>query len=169
VPAINMLGRTSAGPEMREGRRRKTPYFRDARSMCALASCGIAQRAFRNSAQQCKQFGKEIGRFQLVQALLADMAMDLEAARLLSYRAKQMIDVQRGDAEVSMAKAYATEMVVRVTAKALECMGAMGLTRDAYIERLYPDARMWIVPDGTAQIQRLVIGRELTGFSAVRA
>jgi acyl-CoA dehydrogenase len=93
--------------------------------------------------------------------------IDADAASLLAYRARQLMAVRAGDAEVSMAKAYATELVVRVTSKALECCGAMGLTREAYIERLYRDARMWIVPDGTAQIQCLVIGRELTGFSAV--
>ena len=173
VPAINLLSRNGSFTAPRvdaDGRRREAPDFRDARCMCALASCGIAQRALEMAlayAKQRKQFGKEIGRFQLVQALLADMAMDLEAARLLTYRARQLLAVRPGEGEVSMAKAFATEMVVRVTSKALECMGAMGLTREAYIERLYRDARMWIVPDGTAQIQRLVIGRELTGFSAV--
>ena len=103
-----------------------------------------------------------------MQALLADMAMDLEAARLLAYRARQLIAVRSGDAEVSMAKAYATEMVVRVASKALECFGAMGLAAQGIFRAAFRDARMWIVPDGTAQIQRLVIGRELTGFSAVR-
>ena len=166
VPAINLLAGGRAGSELLAqgaGRRRKAPDFRDARCMCALASCGIAQRALEMAlayVKERKQFGKEIGRFQLVQALLADMAMDLEAARLLSYRARQLIAVRCGDAEVSIAKAYATEMVVRVTSKALECFGAMGLTCEAYVERLYRDARMWIVPDGTAQIQRLVIGRD---------
>jgi alkylation response protein AidB-like acyl-CoA dehydrogenase len=173
VPAINLLGAGRPGASLlaqRAGRRREAPDFRDARCMCALASCGIAQRALELAlgyVKERKQFGREIGRFQLVQALLADMAMELEAARLLAYRARQLIAMRLGDAEASMAKAYATEMAVRVTSKALECFGAMGLAREAYIERLYRDARMWIVPDGTAQIQRLVIGRELTGFSAV--
>src|SRR5262249_6557878 len=172
VPAINLLGAGRPGASLlaqRTDRRRQAPDFRDAR-MCALASCGIAQRALEMAlgyVKERKQFGREIGRFQLVQALLADMAMELEAARLLAYRARQLIAMRLGDAEASMAKAYATEMAVRVTSKALECFGAMGLTREAYIERLYRDARMWIVPDGTAQIQRLVIGRELTGFSAI--
>ncbi|MGH7289188.1 MAG: acyl-CoA dehydrogenase family protein, partial [Myxococcota bacterium] len=173
VPAVHRLGpaRPGLGLSMCQDRRRKAPDFRDARCMCALAACGIAQRALEialSYTQERRQFGKEIGRFQLVQALLADMAMDLEAARLLSYRAKQLMATPGSDAAVSMAKAYATEMGVRVTSKAMECMGAMGLTREAYIERLYRDARMWIVPDGTAQIQRLVIGRELTGYSAIR-
>ncbi len=170
VPAVNRLGPAGAAQAARRDRRRKAPDFRDARCMCALAACGIAQRAFEIAlayTRERKQFGREIGRFQLVQALLADMAIDLEAARLLSYRARQLMTVKKGDSEVSIAKAYATEMGVRVTSKAMECMGAMGLTREAYIERLYRDARMWIVPDGTAQIQRLVIGRELTGFSAI--
>ena len=72
------------------------------------------------------------------------------------------------DKEVSIAKAFATEMGVRVTNKAMEVMGALGLTREAGMEKRMRDARMWVVPDGTSQIQRLIIGKELTGFTATR-
>lgn len=169
VPAINLMGGWTERPASSSGR--NVPDFNGARVLCASVSTGIAQAALEIAVDYVKvrkQFGKEIGRFQLVQGLLADMAMQLDAARLLTLRARQLLMKRRCDAEVSMAKAYATEAAVEVTSKAMECLGAIGLTQEAHIERLYRDARMWIVPDGTAQIQRLVIGRSLTGFSALR-
>lgn len=171
VPAVNLMRTRASLAEGSGERRRRAPDFDIARVPCASISCGIAQKALEMALDYVKerrQFGKEIGRHQLVQELIADMAMDLEAARLLTYKARQSLGAPGSSAAVSMAKAYATEMGVRVTSKAMECMGAMGLTQEAHVERLYRDARMWIVPDGTAQIQRLVIGRELTGFSALR-
>jgi alkylation response protein AidB-like acyl-CoA dehydrogenase len=175
VPAINRLGGwTERSPELAMGGREVgiSPFdFQGARVMCASLACGIARKALDVAVgyvQERKQFGREIGRFQMVQGLLADMAIDLEAARLLTYQARQLMSRRRADYEVSIAKAFATEMGVRVTSKAMECLGAMGLARETGLERCLRDARMWMVPDGTAQIQRLVIGRELTGFSATR-
>ncbi len=175
VPAINRLGgwREDSADLALGGRTvGRSPFdFSSARVMCASISCGIARRALEvavDYVQQRKQFGREIGRFQMVQGLLADMAMDLEAARLLTYQARQLRSRRKADYEVSIAKAFATEMGLRVTSKAMECLGAMGLARETRLERCFRDARMWLVPDGTSQIQRLVIGRELTGFSAVR-
>jgi acyl-CoA dehydrogenase len=142
-----------------------------ARVGTALISVGIAQRAFEIAlgyVKVRKQFGKEIGRFQLVQEMIADMATDIEAARLLCYRAMQLARKRRCDAEVSMAKAYATEMGVRVCSKAVQCMGAHGLAMENQVERCLRDARMLTVPDGTTQIQQLIIGRALIGMSAIR-
>jgi len=173
VPAINRLGgwQNEQNPMMAKKAQGNPFNFNSARVMCASLSCGIAQRAMDlavDYVQQRKQFGKEIGRFQMVQALIADMAIDLEAARLLTFQARQLISRRPCNKEVSIAKAYATEMGVRVTSKAMECMGAMGLATEARLERCLRDARVWIVPDGTSQIQRLIIGKELTGFSATR-
>jgi alkylation response protein AidB-like acyl-CoA dehydrogenase len=176
VPEINLLGGwTENAPKLALGGRTvgHSPFdFAGARVMCASLACGIARRALDiavDYVQQRKQFGREIGRFQMVQGLLAEMAIDLEAARLLTYQARQLMSRRRADYEVSIAKAFATEMGVRVTSKAMECLGAMGLAKETRLERCFRDARMWMVPDGTAQIQRLIIGRELTGFSAIRS
>ena len=142
-----------------------------ARVGTALISVGIAQHAFEMALDYVKvrkQFGKEIGRFQLVQEMIADMATDLDAARLLCYRAMQLSRIRRCEAEVSMAKAYATEMGVRVCSKAIQCMGAFGLAVESRVERCLRDARMLTVPDGTTQIQQLIIGRALIGMSAIR-
>ena len=142
-----------------------------ARLGTALISVGIAQRAFEIALKyvgERKQFGKEIGRFQLVQEMIAEMATDIDAARLLSHRAMQLIQLRECQAEVSMAKAYATEMGVRVCNKAIQCMGALGLATESRVERCMRDARMLTIPDGTTQIQNLIIGRSLTGMSAIR-
>jgi len=134
-------------------------------------SVGIAQHAFEMALDYVKvrkQFGREIGRFQLVQEMIAEIATDLDAARLLCYRAMQLSRIRRCEAEVSMAKAYATEMGVRVCSKAIQCMGAFGLAVESRVERCLRDARMLTVPDGTTQIQQLIIGRALIGMSAIR-
>jgi len=142
-----------------------------ARVGTALISVGIAQHAFEIAVEYVKvrkQFGKEIGRFQLVQAMVAEMATEIEAARMLCYRAMQLARTRKCEAEVSMAKAYATQMGVRVCSLAMECMGALGLTLEARVERCLRDARVLIVPDGTVQIQQLIIGRAILGMSAIR-
>jgi len=87
---------------------------------------------------------------------------------LLCYRAMQFARKARSDAEVSMAKAYATEMGVRVASKAIQAMGAIGLAVENRVERCLRDARMLTIPDGTTQIQNLIIGRALIGMSAIR-
>ena len=171
VPLVNELG---FGREPRSAPRQgggSVANFNGARVLCADVSCGIAEHAIEVATryvQERRQFGREIGRFQLVQGLIADMVMDWEAARLLTFRARATMDGPDADRCVSIAKAFATEMGVRVTSKAMECLGAMGLAEETGLERRFRDARMWIVPDGTAQIQRLIIGRAVTGLSAVR-
>lgn len=145
-----------------------------ARVTVALVAVGIAQRALDMALDYVKvrkQFGKEIGRFQLVQEMIAEMATEIEAARLLSYRAMELSqkgDLKHCQAEVSMAKAFATEMAQRVSSKAIQCMGAFGLAVESRVERCLRDARMLTIPDGTTQIQNLIIGRALIGMSAIR-
>lgn len=171
VPLTNELG---YGREPRSAPRQgggSVANFNGARVLCADVACGIAEQAIEvatHYVKERKQFGREIGRFQLVQGLIADMVMDWEAARLLTFRARAAMAGPDADRCVSIAKAFATEMGVRVTSKAMECLGAMGLAEETGLERRFRDARMWIVPDGTAQIQRLIIGRAVTGLSAIR-
>ena len=131
---------------------------------------GVAQAAFDLAVDHARtrtQFGRPIGGFQLVQDMLAEMAIGVETARLLGYRAASLL--MTGDAAraaISMAKAHATETAVRVASLGVQVHGAMGLTRECAAERLLRDARMLTIPDGTTEIHKLVIGRELTGISA---
>lgn len=144
-----------------------------ARAGLAVRSIGLSQAAFDASikyAQERKQFGKLIGGFQMIQDMLVDMATEIDCGRFLAYRAFDAID--RGLPETrkycSMAKAFATEAVNRVTYKACQIHGATGLLTDYRLERYYRDARPFTIPDGTTQIQKLIVGRELTGINAIR-
>ena len=147
--------------------------FERARIFIALLALGIAQAALDAATRYAKereQYGKPIGRLQLVQELVADMATELHAARLLTYRALAMLNARvRCNLEASMAKAYASEAAVRITSKAIQVHGAYGLTREFPLERYFRDARMLTVPDGTTQINQLVIARELLGMDAFGA
>jgi alkylation response protein AidB-like acyl-CoA dehydrogenase len=157
-----------------EGRRQIFAAIGPGRASQALLAVGFAQAALDLAlpyARQRRQFGRPIAQFQLVQALLADMAIGVTSSRLMAYNAINAI-IDRGPAdaraEVSMAKAYCTETAVRVASLGMEVQGAMGLARETGAERIFRDARMMIVPDGTAQIQRLIIGEQLTGLEGFR-
>jgi alkylation response protein AidB-like acyl-CoA dehydrogenase len=117
--------------------------------------------------RQRQQFGGPLARFQLVQAMLAEMSTLIDASRLLCYRALALLD--RGvwcHRESSAAKAFATEAAVKVTNMAVQLHGAFGLTTEAPLEGWARDARMLTIPDGTTQIHQLIIGRELVGLRA---
>ncbi len=142
-----------------------------ARCNAAIAAVGIAQAAIDAAVQYARdrtQFGKPIAKFQLVQEMIADMVAETEAARLLTYRAFFVLD-QGGTArkEGSLAKAYATEAAVRVTSKAVQIHGAYGLSEEYPVERYFRDARMYTIPDGTTEMQKLIVGREVLGMSAI--
>ena len=142
-----------------------------ARCMAAVSAVGIAQAAIDASiayAKQRYQFGKPIASFQLIQEMIAEMVTETEAARLLAYRALDLIDQgAKFTQEASMAKYFATEMAVRVTSRAIQIHGAYGLSEEFPVERFFRDARVYTIPDGTTEIQKLVIGRELLGISAI--
>jgi alkylation response protein AidB-like acyl-CoA dehydrogenase len=144
--------------------------FEVARCYVALLSVGIAQAAFDvalDYAKQRVQWGKPIGQHQLVQDMLAEMATQVDAARLLAYRGLSLVDKGvRCDTQTSMAKWYATEMAVKVTSMAVQIHGAYGISTEYPCERLFREARILTIPDGTTQIQKLIIGRNLTGLSA---
>ena len=130
----------------------------------ALAT-GIAQRALDESlgyAQERKAFGGPIANFQAVQFLLADMAKDLEASRLLTLQSAWMVD--RGGAASkysSFAKCFATDTAMRVTTDAVQVFGGNGYTKEYPVEKLMRDAKLMQIYEGTNQIQRVVIAREL--------
>lgn len=117
--------------------------------------------------QERYQFGKPIGSFQIIQEMLADMATEYDAARFLVYRALYLWDKGAWCVkEFSMGKFYSTEAAERIASKAIAIGGGYGLSKEYPAERFYRDAKSLTIPDGTAQIQRLIIGRELTGLRA---
>ena len=164
VPAANML--ITAGT----GLKNTLVLFEKARPMVGLTSVGIAQAALDKAlayAKERRQHGKPIGQHQLIQGMLADAAIQLDAARLLVYRAFNLIDHGvRCEIESAMAKCYATEIAVDVASKAVQIHGGNGITKDFGVELLFRNARMMTIPDGTTEIQKLIIGRTLTGINA---
>ena len=136
----------------------------------AALAVGIAQAGLEAAvdyAQQRKQFGKEIAEFQGVQWLLADMAKDIEAARLLAYSAAVKIDRgQDATMACSMAKCFAGDMAVARTSDAVQVFGGSGYIRGFEVERLYRDAKICQIYEGTNQIQRMIIARELVKHGA---
>jgi alkylation response protein AidB-like acyl-CoA dehydrogenase len=133
----------------------------------AAQALGIAQAAFdvaRSYAAEREQFGRRIGDFQAIQWKLADMATEIDAARLLTYRAAWL--KQEGHphaAEGAKAKLFASEMARRQTAEAIQILGGYGFTREFPVERYYRDAKITEIYEGTSEIQRLVIARSILG------
>jgi acyl-CoA dehydrogenase len=134
--------------------------------LTVAAQCiGRARRALELATQWAatrKQFGQTIGRFQGVGFKLADMATEIEAAELLTLRAAWMLDQgSAADQDFAMAKLYATETLARVTDQTLQIYGGMGLMEELPVERLWRDARVERIWDGTSEIQRHIISRAL--------
>jgi alkylation response protein AidB-like acyl-CoA dehydrogenase len=131
----------------------------------AAQSIGVAQAAMDAAVQYAKkreQFGQKISKFQGLRWIIADMATEIEAAKQLTFSAAAMKD--RGEkftVPASIAKLYASEMVNRVTAKALQMHGGYGFIKDYTIERLYRDARVFTIYEGTSEIQRIVISNSV--------
>jgi len=130
----------------------------------ALAT-GIAQRALDESlgyARERKAFGNAIGDFQAIQMMLADMAKEIEAARLLTRQSAWMLDQgQRASKHSAIAKCFATDAAMRIATDAVQIFGGNGYTREYPVEKLMRDAKLMQIYEGTNQIQRLVIAREL--------
>jgi alkylation response protein AidB-like acyl-CoA dehydrogenase len=133
-------------------------------SIAALA-VGIAQGAYESAVRYAKereQFGKPIAEFQAIQFKLADMATQIEAARLLMYRAAYLKDQgKRVTKESSMAKLYASEVSVRVSEEAIQIHGGYGYTKDYPPEKYWRDSKLCTIGEGTSEIQRLVIAKQL--------
>ncbi len=133
-------------------------------SIGALA-LGIAQGALEEAIGYAKQrisFGKAISKYQAIQWMLADAGAEIDAARLLVYRAAWLKDQGgRYSREAAIAKLFASEMAERVTRNAIQILGSYGYSRDYPVERMYRDARLMTIGEGTSEIQRLVIARYL--------
>jgi alkylation response protein AidB-like acyl-CoA dehydrogenase len=159
IPAENLLGKEGDG-------------FIDAmkvldggRISIAALSLGIAQGAYEAAlkySKQRKQFGKAIGEFQAIQWKLADMATEIDAARLLNQRAASMKDAgMKTTQESSMAKLYASEVAVRCANEGVQIHGGYGFIKDYPAEKFYRDVKLCTIGEGTSEIQRLVIARQL--------
>jgi butyryl-CoA dehydrogenase len=135
------------------------------RTAIGAMSVGIAQAALEDSldyAKQRQQFGRPICKFQAIQWMLADMATEIEAARLLVYRAAFLEDQGiRFTKEASMAKLFASEMAMRATNKAIQIFGGYGYTREYPVERYFRDIKLCTIGEGTSEVQRMVIARQL--------
>ena len=121
-----------------------------------------------NYAKERQQFGRPIASFQLVQAMLAEMAVETDAARMLVYRAGALKDAGKpSTTETSIAKLYATEAAVKCANTAIQVHGGAGYVDDHPVERYFRDVRVTTLYEGTSQIQKLIIGRALTGINAL--
>ena len=131
----------------------------------AALSLGMAQGAYDAALRYSKlrkQFGRPISEFQTIQQKLVDMAVDLDAARLLNYRAAWMLDHgHRVTRESSMAKLFASEAAVRIANEAVQIHGGYGFIKDYPVEKFYRDVKLCTIGEGTSEIQRLVIARQL--------
>jgi len=163
VPKANQLDPGS-------GYERTMAFFDVSRAMVGATSTGIAQAAIDASikyAQDRTQFGRQLGSFQMIQEMVVDMITETEAGRLLSFRALDLLDKgEKCRLQASLAKAYATEAAVRTTSKAIQIHGAMGLSEEYPVERYFRDARTLTIPDGTTQMQKLIVGRRALGIKA---
>jgi alkylation response protein AidB-like acyl-CoA dehydrogenase len=168
VPAANRLGEEGAGLRIALG------ALDGGRVGVAAQAVGIAQGAFEEAvryAKQRKAFGKTISEFQAIQWMIADMQTDVEAARGLLYQAAwlRMAGAAGAGAMAARAKLFASEMVNRVVYKAVQVHGSMGFSRESEVERMYRDARVLSIYEGTSEIQRIVIARDLLSHGARRS
>jgi butyryl-CoA dehydrogenase len=159
VPAQNLLGHEGDGFAIA-----MTALDRG-RIGIAAQSVGVAQAALNESikyARTREQFGQSISKFQGLRWIIADMATEIEAARQLMLSAATMKDQkQKYTRQASMAKLFASEMVNRVTAQAIQIHGGYGYTKEYLVERLYRDARVFTIYEGTSEIQRVVISNDI--------
>jgi alkylation response protein AidB-like acyl-CoA dehydrogenase len=144
----------------------------DSGRFSVAAGCvGICQGCVESSvnyAKEREQFGRPIASFQLVQAMLADMKVETEAARMLVWRAGYLKDAgQPNTTETSIAKLYSTEAALRCANTAIQVHGGSGYVDDHPVERYLRDVRVTTLYEGTSQIQKLIIGRSLTGINAL--
>jgi hypothetical protein len=159
LPACHLLGKRG------EGFIDSLRILDGGRVSIAALAVGLAQGAYEAAlrySRQRKQFGRPISEFQAIQFKLADLATEIEAARLMTLRAAWLLDQgRRNTKEASMAKLFASEVAVRAAGEALQIHGGYGFTKDYPVERIYRDVRLCTIGEGTSEIQRLVIARQL--------
>ncbi|MCY1297906.1 Cyclohexane-1-carbonyl-CoA dehydrogenase [compost metagenome] len=164
VPARNIIGNEG------EALKNTLSLFERSRVFVAAQGLGIGRRALEeaiNYAKERKQHGKLIAGHQLISAMLAEMATNVDAARLLTYRAAEMIGAGiPAEMEAAMAKYFACEAAVTIARQAVQIHGGAGVTTDFLVEKLAREAIIVPIPEGTSQIQQLIIGRALTGINA---
>ena len=161
IPADNLLGKEN------EGFKQFLVTLDAGRVAISAMAVGLAQGAYERAvayAQERVQFGQPIVKFQAVQWMIADMATEIEAARLLVQRAAWMRERgMRFTKEAAMAKLFATEMSERACRKAIQIHGGYGYVQEYEVERMYRDQRLCAIGEGTNEIQRLVIARQVLG------
>ncbi len=159
VPAENLLGNEG------EGFYQAMKILDGGRISIAALSVGIAQGAFEAALKYSKervQFGKPIAEFQMIQSKLADMGTQIEAARLLTLQAAFMKDAGKNvNKQSAMAKLYASEVAVKVSEESVQIHGGYGYTKDYPAEKYWRDSKLCTIGEGTSEIQRLVIARQL--------
>ncbi|RKY99249.1 MAG: acyl-CoA dehydrogenase, partial [Candidatus Hydrothermota bacterium] len=160
VPAENMLGREGLGFII------AMDTFDHSRPGVGAQAVGIAQGAFEEAvkyAHQRVQFGQPIINFQAIQMMIADMAMQIEAARALVYSVARYIDsgAKKVSKEAAMAKAFAADVAMKVTTDAVQILGGYGYMKEYPVEKFMRDAKITQIYEGTNQIQRLIIAREV--------
>jgi alkylation response protein AidB-like acyl-CoA dehydrogenase len=161
IPIENRLGEEGAGYKL------ALKILDSSRIMIAAQCLGLAKGALDAALSYSKQrstFGKPIATRQAIQFMMADMAVELDAARLLTYRAAALYDegLSHGK-ESAMAKLYASEAAGRIASKALQIHGGVGYFKPSVVERIYRDQRVTEIYEGTSEIQRLVISRAIIG------
>jgi len=160
VPGENRLGEEGQGLKI------ALSALDGGRIGIAAQAVGLAQGALEETvkyAKQRKAFGKSISEFQAIQWMIADMQTEIEAARGLTYYAAWLKDAHptKVGASASKAKLYASEMVNRVVYKSVQVHGAVGYSRETDVERMYRDARVITIYEGTSEVQRMIIARDL--------
>jgi alkylation response protein AidB-like acyl-CoA dehydrogenase len=159
VPAENLIG------NLNDGFVDSLKILDGGRISIAALSIGIAQGAYESAVRYAKErhsFGRPIAEFQAIQWKLADMATQIDAARLLTLRAAAMKNAgKRMTKESAMAKLYASEIAVKVSEEAIQIHGGYGYTKDYPAEKFWRDSKLCTIGEGTSEIQRLVIAREL--------
>jgi alkylation response protein AidB-like acyl-CoA dehydrogenase len=159
VPRENLLGAEG------EGFRIALATLDGGRIGIAAQALGIAQGCLEESvayARERHQFGRAIAQFEAIQWMLADMATEIDAARLLTYRAAWLAEQGRTFTQAAaMAKLFASETANRIAYKAIQIFGGYGYTKEFAVERFFRDARITTLYEGTSEIQRLVIARHL--------
>jgi isovaleryl-CoA dehydrogenase len=161
VPAENVLG------EVNGGARVLMSGLNTERIVLGAMSLGLSRGAFECALRYAKervQFGKPIAAFQLIQAKLADMAMEIELSRLITYEGATVADrgVHRDlNLLAAYAKLYTSEVAMRVTTEAVQILGGYGYMKEFPVERMMRDAKLQTIGGGTSEIQRLIIAREI--------
>ncbi|HET7826869.1 MAG TPA: acyl-CoA dehydrogenase family protein [Anaeromyxobacter sp.] len=159
VPARNRIGAEGEGFAI------AMSTLDHSRPLTAIFAVGLARAALEHAlayARDRRQFGKPIADLQAIQFMLADMASEVEAARLLAWKAAWLLDAgERNTLVSSHAKRFAADMAMKVTTDAVQIFGGYGYTKDYPVEKLMRDAKLLQIYEGTSQVQRVVIAREL--------